>query len=178
MHRALRWILALVLLTLSVTAFALEAKDGWYHTGDSIRKKSVAFINVKVYAIGHDMRCLPPAKTKQAVIDVDCDKRFTLRMLRDVDQAKIVSAFREAYALNGYTDAAKINAAMAAFTVELKENAYITFTYDSVNKKTTVYEQNGGTVVVPSIEFMKGTWSIWLGKIDPPSIGDELIANL
>jgi hypothetical protein len=178
MLRALRWAFALVLLTLSVTAFGLEAKDGWYHTGDSIRKKSVAFVNVKVYAIGHDMRCLPPAKTKQAVIDTDCDKRFTLRMLRTVDQAKIVEALKDAYALNGYTDTAKINAAMAAFTVELKENAYITFTYDAANKRTTVWEQNGGSAVIPSVEFMKGTWSIWLGKIDPPSIGDELIQNL
>ena len=178
MHRALRWAFALVLLTLSVTSFALEAKDGWYHTGDSVRKKTVVIVSVKVYAIGHDMRCLPSAKTKQAVIDADCDKRFTLRMLMGVDQSKIVNALREAYALNGYTDAAKINAAMAAFTVELTNNAYITITYDSVNKKTTFYEQNGGTAVVPGVDFMKGTWSIWLGKIDPPSVGDELIANL
>jgi hypothetical protein len=178
MQRALRWAFALVLLTLSATSFGLEAKDGWYHTGDSVRKKTVVFVPVKVYAIGHDMRCLPSAKTKQAVIDADCDKRFTLRMLMSVDQSKIVNALREAYALNGYGDAAKINAAMAAFTAALTDNAYITFTYDSANKRTTVYEQNGGTAVVPGVEFMKGTWSIWLGKIDPPSIGDELIANL
>lgn len=178
MHRALRWAFALVLLTLSVTSFALEAKNGWYHTGDSVRKKTVVFVNVKVYAIGHDMRCLPSAKTKQAVIDADCDKRFTLRMLRDVDQAKIVDALKEAYALNNYKDTAKINAAMAAFTVELKENAYITVTYDSVNKKTTFWEQNGASATIAGIDFMKATWSIWFGKIDPPSLGDELIANL
>ena len=178
MHRALRWAFFLVLLTLSATSFGLDAKDGWYHTGDSVRKKRVVIVNVSVYAIAHDMRCLPQAKTKQAVIDADCDKRFTLRMLMDVDQTKIVNALREAYTLNGYTDATKINAAMGAFSAPLTKNAYITVTYDSVNKKTTFWEQNGGSAAVQGIDFMKGSWSIWLGKIDPPSVGDELIGNL
>ena len=36
------------ILTVAASAFALEAsKDGWYHTGDGVRTKSVAFINVR-----------------------------------------------------------------------------------------------------------------------------------
>ena len=42
----------------------------------------------------------------------------------------------------------------------------------------TFWEQNGGTTTVAGIDFMKATWKVWLGNIDPPSLGDRLIANL
>ncbi len=174
-----RLILALVLLlsTLTASAWALNADaNGWYHTGDAVRTKTI--FNVKVYAIGHDMKCLPPTKTKQAVIDADCDKKFTWKMMRDVDKDKIVSALREAYQMNGYADATKINQALAAFSADLKENAAVTISYNSANKTTTFTEQNGSSATVAGAEFMKGTWSIWFGKIDPPSMGDQLIQNL
>ncbi len=45
-------------------------------------------------------------------------------------------------------------------------------------KTTTFWEQNGGSATVAGVDFMKATWSVWFGKIDPPSIGDRLIANL
>ncbi len=162
------------------SAAALEAnKDGWFHTGDGIRTKSVAFINVKVYAIGHDIKALPPTKSKQAVIDADVDKRLTWKMLRDVDHDKIIHALREAYAQNGYGDSGKIGQAMGAFTSELKENTYVTIAYNSTAKTTTftVMGAGGGTATVPGVDFMKATWSIWFGKIDQPSLGDALLSH-
>jgi hypothetical protein len=167
------------LLAIAATALALDPnKDGWYHTGDGIRTKSVAFINVKVYAIGHDMKSLPPAKSKQAVIDADVDKRITWKMLRDVDHDKIVNALKEAYAQNAYGDAGKIAQAMSAFKTDLKENTYVTIAYDSTAKTTTFsVGGGGGTVSVPGVDFMKGTWSIWFGKIDQPSLGDAMISR-
>jgi hypothetical protein len=167
------------LLAVASTALALDAnKDGWYHTGDGIRTKSVAFINVKVYAIGHDMKALPPSKSKQAVIEADVDKRITWKMLRDVDHEKIVKALKEAYALNGYGDAGKIAQAMSAFSGELKENSYVTISYNSTNKTTTFNALGGGgSATVSGVDFMKGTWSIWFGKIDQPSLGDAMLSR-
>src|SRR5215472_14840309 len=127
--RARTWFFV-ALMTLTVaSAFALEAgKDGWYHTGDGIRTKSIAFISVKVYAIGHDMKQLPPAKSKQA----------------DVDHEKIVNALREAYAMNGYGDGGKIGQATSVFKDELKEGTYVTISYNSAAKSTTFHVLGGG----------------------------------
>jgi len=170
--------LVLAALTVAPNALAIQADaNGWYHTGDAVRQKTVLFVTANVYAIGHDMKCVVP-KSKQAVIDADCDKKFTWRMMRDVGAGKIVDAMKEAYAKNGYTDAGKINQALAAFNAEFKENAYVKISYDSTAKTTTFWEQNGGTATIAGVDFMKGTWKIWLGNIDPPSIGDQLIANL
>ncbi len=174
-----RLLIALVLLcaTFASSAWALSPDaNGWYHTGDAVRTKTI--FNVKVYAIGHDMKCLPAQKTKQAVIDADCDKKFSWVMKRDVDRSKIMDALKEAYGMNGYTDATKINQALAAFSADLKDGASVSISYNSANKTTTFWEQNGGSATIAGVDFMKGTWSIWFGKIDPPSMGDELMNKL
>lgn len=164
--------------TLAPSALAIQPDaGGWYHTGDAVRQKTVLFVTANVYSISHDMKCVVP-RSKQAVIDADCDKRFIWRMMRDVDKGKIVDAMKEAYGKNGYSDSGKINQALAAFSAEFKENAYVKINYDSTAKTTTFWEQNGGSTTVPGADFMKATWKIWLGNIDPPSIGDRLIANL
>jgi hypothetical protein len=179
MRRFVSLAFATTLALAAASAFGLTPdKDGWYHTGDGIRTKSIAFITVKVYGIGHDMKCLPSAKAKPVVIDTDCDKRLTWKMSRDVDKEKIHNALREAYKMNGFTDEARISKALGAFTVELKENSYVTITYNSATKQTAFWEQGGGTQVVDGLDFMKATWSIWFGKIDQPSLGDALISKL
>jgi len=179
MRRFVSFAFATTLALAAASAFGLSPdKDGWYHTGDGIRTKSVAFITVKVYAIGHDMKCLPKAKAKPEVIAADCDKRFTWQMQRDVDKEKIHNALREAYKMNGFTDEARINKALGAFTVELKEKSFVTITYNAQTKQTTFWEQGGGTTTVDGADFMTATWSIWFGKIDQPSLGDALISKL
>jgi hypothetical protein len=176
--RSVALALALATLTLAPAALAIRPDaNGWYHTGDAVRQKKVLFITANVYRIGHDMKCVVP-RNKQAVIDADCDKKFTWRMMRDVGSGKIVDAMKEAYTMNNYHDGGKINRALSAFNAEFKENAYVTITYSSQSKTTTFWEQNGGSAAVPGVDFMKATWSIWFGKIDPPSIGDRLISNL
>ena len=171
-------LLVLTVLTVAGTASALQPNaEGWYHTGDAVRQKTVVFVTVDVYSIGHDMKCAV-AKNKRAVIDASCDKRFTWTMLRDVGKGKIVDAMREAYQMNGYTDAGKINQALGAFNADFKEKAQVRISYNAAAKTTTFWEQNGGSATVAGEDFMKATWSIWFGKIDPPSIGDKLIANL
>src|SRR5262249_6020612 len=106
------------------SAWALDpGPDGYYHTGTGIRTKSIAFIDVKVYEISHFMKQLPERRSKQAVIDMDVDKKISWKMLRDVDAEKIQNALREAYRMNGYGDGGKIGKFTGVFTNELKEGS-------------------------------------------------------
>jgi hypothetical protein len=176
----------LVLLALGLALFAAapalaldKGADGYYHTGDGIRVKTIAFVNFKVYAIGHDMKQLPDTKSKQAVIDLDTGKRFTWRMMRDVEPSKIQNAIKEAFAMNGFSDAGRIGQFVGAFTGDLKEGQFVTITYDSDAKSTTIRVLGGGgSATIPGVDFMKATWSIWFGKIDQPSLSDALISKL
>jgi uncharacterized protein YxeA len=176
--RKLAVLLALLVLAIAPSALAIQPDaQGWYQTGSAVRQKKVLFITANVYRVWHAMKCVVP-RNKQAVINADCDKKFTWQMMRSVGNGKINDAMREAYTMNGYRDAGKINRALSAFNAEFKENAYVKISYDSATKTTTFWEQNGGSASVPGVDFMRATWSIWFGKIDPPSIGDQLIANL
>jgi len=160
------------------TAWGLDrGADGWFHTGDGVRVKKIIF-NFDVYAISHDMKELPPTKSKQAVIDMDTDKRFTWRMLRDVEEAKIQNATRDAFALNGYTDQSKIGPYVAAFSGDRKKGQAVTILYNSTAKTVTVTVQGGGSATVAGVDFMKAVWSLWLGNIDQPGLGEALIRNL
>jgi hypothetical protein len=172
----MRTLLALAAIALiAVPASALERdRDGYFHTGEGIRYKKVAFINIKVYSIDHYMKDLPPQKSKQAVIDADVDKRFSWKMLRTVDAEKIRNALREAYAKNGYSDNAKINSFVDSVSKELKEGDTVTIKYDAARKTTTI-SSPAGTATVAGEDFMKATWSIWFGKIDQKNLGDELL---
>lgn len=172
---------AVLLAAVAAILFAvtsLWAEGDYILTGSGIRVKSVAFIDVNVYAISHSMKQLPPTKSKRAVIDMDTGKKFVWTMKRDVDHEKIVNALKEAYAMNGYSDSAKIGQFIGAFKSELKEKSSVSIVYDADKKATTVTVSGGGSATVPGVDFMKATWSIWLGKIDQPKLGDELIAKI
>ena len=168
-----------MLLALVVSLASSALADGWIHTGDAVRTKSVGPFTAKVYAIRHDMKEKPAAKSKQAVIDADVDKKFTWRMLRDVDSSKIQNALREALTANGFSDAARVNQFVGAFSKdEVKENSAVVISYSAANKSTSIWVQNGGSARIAGADFMKGAWSIWFGKIDQPSMGDQLISLL
>ena len=169
---------AAVFATVS-SAWALDpGRDGYFHTGDAIRTKKVAFINVKVYAISHSMKQLPSQKSKQAVIDADCDKKISFKMLRDVDAEKLQAALRDAYQLNGYGDGAKISTFVNAMSKELKEGSWVSISYVASTKMTSINVQGAGSASVAGEDFMKATWSIWFGKIDQPALGDALISRI
>jgi hypothetical protein len=171
----------IVLSTLAVAAAGAHAlerdKEGWYHTGDGIRVKKVAFVGVKVYAIDHYMKELPPQRSKQAVIDAEVDKRITWRMLRTVDAERIKRAMREGFAQNGYRDTAKIEQVLAQVSGDLREGARIDIAYDAASKSTRLTFPTGKTVVSGS-DFMHAVWSLWFGKIDQPGLGDALMAQI
>ena len=166
------------LVSFGPAAHALDrAADGWFHTGDGVRVKKVVF-NFDVYAISHMMKDLPAEKSKQAVIDMDTDKRFTWRMLRDVEHEKIQSALTEAFAMNGYSDQSKIGPFVAAFSGDLTKGQTVTISYSSTAKTVSISVQGGGSATLSGIDFMKGVWSIWFGKIDQPALSDALIRSM
>lgn len=166
------------LLLVAASASALErSKDGWFHTGDGVRVKKVVFVTVRAYAISHYMRTLPATKSKQAVIDLDADKQLAYRMLRGIGADKMKKMLRDAFADNGYTDAAAIESFVGAFHADLKEGDNTNILYDSARKATTITTASG-TATIAGIPFMRATWSLWFGKIDQPSLGDELISKI
>lgn len=168
-----------LVVALFVSVAPSASADGWIHTGDAVRTKSIGPFSAKVYAIRHDMKARPAAKSKQAVIDADVDKKFTWRMLRDVESSKIQKALREAFAMNGYGDQAKINAFVGAFNQEeVKEDSAVVITYNASAKSVTIWVQKGTSATVQGQDFMKAVWSIWFGKIDQPAMGDQLISKL
>ena len=170
---------AFVALLLSTAAWALDpGPDGFYYTGTGVRTKSIAFIDVKVYEISHYMKQLPEKKSKQAVIDMDVDKKITWKMLRDVDAEKIQNALRDAFKMNGYGDGGKIGKMVGAFTNELKEGSRVTIAYNAEKKTTQLNVQGGGSASIEGVDFMKATWAIWFGKIDQPGLGDAMIRKL
>ena len=168
------------LLTLTSAAFGLErGANGWYQTGSGVRTKSIAFINVKVYAISHEMKELPTANTKQAVIDADVDKRFTWQTLRDLPCEKIQAAMRDAFAMNGYGDQAKIGRYLGACNkAELPEKTGLSISYNSTTKKTTIWIAGAGSATIDGVDFMKAVWSCWFGVMDQPALANALISRL
>jgi hypothetical protein len=173
--RTLLAVAALALFALPASA-AERDRDGYFHTGEGIRYKKIAFINIKVYAIDHYMKDLPQQKSKQAVIDADVDKRFSWKMLRSVEADKIKKALREAYAKNGYGDSGKIEKFVASIGGELKEGDNVTISYDAATKTTTI-DSPAGKASVAGEDFMRATWSLWFGKIDQKDLGDRLLKD-
>jgi len=178
-RRLLPSALITLVLALFVTLASSALADGMIYTGDAVRTKSVGPFTAKVYSIRHDMKEKPATKSKQAVIDADVDKKFTWRMLRDVDSSKIKKALTEALQMNGFTDGGRTGQFVGAFNKdEIKENSAVVISYNAAAKSTTIWVQNGGSATIAGQDFMKAAWSIWLGKIDQPSMGDQLISKL
>ncbi len=174
-----RSLLSSVVLGLFLTVSSSALADPMIHTGDAVRTKSVGPFTAKVYAIRHDMKEKPATKSKQAMIDADVDKKFTCVMLRDVDSKKIQNALRDAFKMNGFTDTARIERFVGAFTKEeMKEKSSWVISYNAAAKSVTIWVQGAGTATIQGQDFMKAVWSIWFGKIDQPSIGDALMSKL
>jgi hypothetical protein len=167
----------ILLLSLIMVATGLfsQAKD-FTVTGSGVRVKKVAFVSVNVYNITHAMKDVP-AKNAAEIIAADTDKKFTLKLMRDLDAEKIANAIKDAFTANGYTNSANINSFSAVLTGDLKENDLITIAYNSATKATTC-NSGGKTSSINGVDFMKATWSIWFGKIDQPALTQSLMSKI
>ena len=170
---------AAVALMVPSTARALERnKAGWYHTGDAVITKNMLVFDVDVLAVGHDMKCLPEHRSATDVVEAGCDKRFTWRMLRDVDRETIRESLAKAYRDVDYGDGAKVRRAISAFTSDLKEGGRVTITYDAAKQVTTFQPQSGSRVDVPGEPFMHATWRTLFANADARKIGTALMSKL
>ncbi len=171
MLKKLFFILSILFIASEITA------NDFVTTGSGIRVKKIAFVSVNVYSITHQMKNPPASKNAQEIINADVDKRFTLKLLRDVEAEKIATAIKEAFANNGYTNKANIDTFSSVLTGDIKEGGTITISYNAATK-TTSCSFAGKTSNVTGVDFMKATWSIWFGKIDQPALTQALMSKL
>ena len=164
--------ISLLVLGMEISAQAVNFTT----TGSGIRVKKIAFVSVNVYAITHQMKDVPATRTAAEFISAETDKKLILKMKRDVDSAKIVTAINEAYALNGYSNKANQDSFSSVLTGDLKENDTITISYNATSKSVTC-NYAGKTSSVAGSDFMKATWSIWFGKIDQPALTTALVGK-
>lgn len=155
----------------------VQTSDGFFRTGYGIRKKTVAIVKVDVYMIAHYAKPAPTQKSKQAMIDLQTEKRFSWSMLRDVTKDQIAGALRGGYEMNGYKDDTKISKFVGAFD-DLKKGQTVSIWYTPSTKTTNLSVTGGRSASVQGDDFMRATWSIWFGKIDQPSLGDDLIKEI
>lgn len=189
-YRTAARVLAAVALAAALFAFATSAaalavgKDGYFQTGAGTRKK----MGSNTYNIVHSIKELPGTKTKQALIDADVDKRFTMvflpvpTLLRPIvgsawPKDKITGSLKEAFALNGYADAGKIAKFLAAVTQDLNDKDTILIQYNAASKVTSITVKNGGKASIEGEDFMKAVWSLWFGKIEQKDLGEALAAK-
>ncbi len=167
-------VLGISLLVLGMEISAQAAS--FTTTGSGVRVKKIAFVSVNVYAITHQMKDVPATRSASEFINAETDKRLILKMKRDVEAAKIVTAINEAYALNGYSNKANQDSFSSVLTGDLKENDTITISYNATSKAVTC-NYAGKTSTVNGADFMKATWSIWFGKIDQPALTSALVGK-
>lgn len=154
----------------------LFAQAAMTTTGSGIRVKKIALFNVNVYSISHAMKDVP-AKNAQEIINAETDKKFTLKMLREVDSAKIVNAINDAFKLNGFNNKSQQDTFSSVLTGDLAEGDVITISYNAASKAVTC-SYKGKVSTVNGSDFMKAVWSIWFGKIDQPALTNSLMSGI
>lgn len=163
-------------LAVALPARALEPDGaGWYHTGAAVYRTKVAFVSFDVYRVEHTAKALPSPATKDAFVDLDAPKRFTITMLRDVPRKKLVEGIRDSFADEGYRDAAKIDAFVSAFQGDLVKGTVVTVDWDPAAKATKVRVSSGGSSTVTGADLMHATWG---GYFHCKALGDGLIAQI
>jgi len=149
----------------------------WIQTGEGIREKNFALVHIQAYTISHWVKTQPSTSTRSAMIDLEADKRFSIRMLRDVGASRMKGMFRDAFALNGYRDLAKVETFLAAFTRDFTNGDRVEIAYVAEGQTTSISVQGGGSATLQGRDFMRAVWSLWFGQTDQPALGEALISG-
>jgi hypothetical protein len=152
--------------------------DGFHRTGSAVQTANHWPFTMDVFAIWHECRDVPATRSRQALVELDADKRFTLRMLRDVDADRLRAGLRDGYHRNGYTDDGRIDRFLSALTGTLPSGKVVWIVYDAPRKTTRLVVDGGATATMDGVAFMEATWSIWLGRSKPSELGDALVRDL
>jgi hypothetical protein len=159
-------------------AAATKGADGYFRTGDAVQTANHWPFTIELFAIWHDVSELPSEKSAKALVELDADKRFSMRMMRDLDTSRLRAGLRDGYTRNGFTDAARVDRLLAALTGTLAKDSVLWITYDAKTKETRLTTDKGASASVIGVDFMRATWSIWLGKAKPQELSASLSRDL
>ncbi len=130
--------------------------------GAGLRTKSFLAIKVYVGALYVTQRSADGA----AVVALDAPKVIRMTLLRDVDRATMLGAFRDGIESNSPTQATalapKLAQVEAAFPAEFKQGQVLAVTY-APGKGTTVGVEGDKGVTIEGKDFADALFRIWLG---------------
>ena len=166
--------LAAALLIAALPASALEIAgvkvpdtttvDGKTLTLNGAGLRTKSFLKVKVYVAA--LYVTQPSADPAALVALDAPKVIRMTLLRDVDRASMLSAFRDGIEANSPTQAAalapKLKQVEAAFPAEFKEGQVMAVTYVP-GQGTTVGLEGVKGVAIEGKDFADALFRIWLG---------------
>jgi hypothetical protein len=145
--------------------------DGYYRTGQAEPHKGVVRVD-------HAVKVLPAERRRQSLVELDVDKRLTIHALSEIDADNMRKVLRERYAKRGFADIARVERFLAGLTGKIPPNHSVVISYDAGSKVTQLAAAGRGATSADGVDFMKATWSLWLGESVPSSLADSLMSNL
>jgi hypothetical protein len=169
---------ALAASTATFVASAVWSTDGGFvRTGEGIKSLRIGTLDVRVYVVRHDMRQLPAVRSRKALIEADVDKRFTLRLLRDMEAHHLQETLRDALLQNGSDDPVRIRAFLAGLSRDVKAGTHVVVSYDARTRTTSLAVDGVVGSTVESFRFMTEVWSVWLGKGEAAALAEALVGR-
>jgi hypothetical protein len=141
--------------------------DGFHRTGEVEPHRGIL-------RLAHDVRELPPARTPQAAIELDADKRMTLHALRDLPGERMRKTLAERYAKRGFADAARVARFLAPLQGTIDKGSTVVFAYEAATQ-TTRLTVGATTTSEQGLEFMQATWALWFGPSASAETAQELL---
>jgi hypothetical protein len=147
-----------------------RSPDGYYRTGEAEPHKGVL--------VEHDVKVLPADRSRSSLIELDVDKRLTIRALREINADEMREGLRDRYAKRGFVDDERVATFLAGLTGRIAPDQCVAISYDSGSKVTRLSVSGAAVSAAEGIDFMKATWSLWFGESVPSALGDSLMSNL
>lgn len=148
-------------------AVAVPVPDGYFRTGEAEPHEGLI-------RVVHDVERLPADPSRQALLDVDVDKRLTLIALSDVDADTMREGLRERFARRGFGDRERVDRFLAALTGRIARGQSVIISYDAAAKITRLAVEGRTATTGEGLDFMRATWSLWFGESVPSSLADSL----
>jgi hypothetical protein len=144
--------------------------DGFYRTGDVEPHRGIL-------RLAHEVRVLPRVRSRQALLELDADKRMSLQALRELPGDRARRTLGERYAKRGFTDAARVERFLAPLHGPIAKGSSIVFAYDSATQTTHLTVGDAHTSET-GLDFMRATWALWFGPTAPAATAEELMRHL
>jgi ubiquinone/menaquinone biosynthesis C-methylase UbiE len=144
--------------------------DGYWRTGEAEPHRGALRLE-------HDVRALPATRARQAVVELDADKRMTLRLLAGGDGDQLRAGLSKRYAARGHRDAATVTAFLSPLRGPIARGESVVISYDAA-AQTTRLALRATTSEVVGRAFMHATWRLWFDDAVPAGLADALIRDV